>query len=223
MKHAVALVRECRLIATYPTGAEAQLYEWAVAVAHGGIKLLALPVAMPRVTEMASDLVDAGVNLAIGVGGVARPDQLSIAIAAGADFVVCTIADAALIRAAADHKLAVIAGAATPSEVKEAAAAGADMVAITPAGPLGGARYLGTIVRVLPDVPLLAGDVDVESAPAYLEAGAVAAVVERGLFPDAADPSGQEVVTVRASALAEVCGEAIGRRRDHTLTKLLGR
>src|SRR5690606_41786440 len=57
---------------------------------------------------------------------------------------------------------------------------------------------------------LAAGGVDVENAPNFLEQGATAVVVDRGLFPDTHDPAAAQVIRARASALVELCAEALG-------------
>ncbi len=222
MSDTADLIRDQGLVAVVRAPLEDQLFDWAIAVARGGIKLLGIPVTYPQVTEVASDLADEA-NLVVGVSGVVNADQVMVAVAAGAHFVISPICDVEIIRAAKARGLAVIAGAATPTELARCAAAGPDMVAIHPSAGLGGPRYIESLAEDFPDVSLAAaGGVDVESAPAYLEAGAVAAIVDRGVFPDAADPAAAQVITMRALALTEICGEVLGRNRI-SMTEILTR
>ena len=71
----------------------------------------------------------------------------------------------------------------------------------------GGPNYLRLMAKQLPEIPLVAsGGVDVDSGPDYLDAGAVAIIVDSGLFPERTDPDSVPIVTTRARALLEVCG-----------------
>jgi len=211
------------LVAVIDAPVEDQLFDWAAAVAKGGIRLLGIPVWLPNVTEIASDLADEA-GLVIGVTGVVSIDQVSIALAAGADFVMSAMCDEDIVRACKDRGVTVVSGGATPTELLRAASAGADLVTLFPAGVLGGVSYFSTIVRQFPHIRLLAsGGVDVENAPAFLEAGAAAAVVDRGVFPEPKEPAALEVITARALALTEVCADALGSTKRMSMTEILAR
>ena len=198
-----------RLVAVVTAPVEEALFDWAIAVAEGGISYLAIPVTMPNVTEVTADLADEAA-LHVGVFGVVSVDQVSVALAAGADFIVVPICDPEIILAAKERGLTVIAGAATPTEVAMCARAEPDLVTIFPAGYLGGPPYLRALVQRFPALPLSAsGGIDVENAPSFLEAGAQAIFVDRGVFPRSEDPAALEVITARASALTEVCTQAV--------------
>lgn len=210
------------LLAVVDAPVEDQLFDWAKAVAKGGIHLLGIPVWLPNVTEIASDLADEA-GLSVGVTGVVGSEQVSIAMAAGAQFIVSPVSDADLVSTAKARGITVLAGATTPSEILVATGAGADMVCLNPVGVLGGVDYFSVIVRQFPHIRLLAsGGVDIENAPAFLEAGAVAAIVDRGVFPNPNEPAAVEVITARALALTEVCADALGETKRHSLSELLG-
>ncbi len=222
MSDTAHLIRDHGLIAVVRAPVEDQLFAWAIAVAKGGIKLLGIPVQYPQVTEVASDLADEA-NLSVGVSGVVSVDQVMVAVAAGAHFVISPVCDIEIIHAARARNLAVIAGAATPTELLRCAGAQPDLVAIHPATGLGGPDYVKSLKEDFPDLLLAAaGGVDVEAAPAYLEAGAACAIVDRGVFPDDADPAAAEVITMRALALTEVCSEVLGSERI-SMTEILTR
>lgn len=215
------LISEEGLVAVVRAPVEERLVEWGIAVAKGGIQFLGIPVTFPRVTEVTSDLADEA-NLTVGVSGVLTHEHVSIAVAAGAEFVISPICNPELIRSARERGLTVIAGAVTPTEVMRCLEAGADLVSIFPAAAIGGPAYLKELSEQLPSVPLIAsGGVDVESAPSYLEAGAVATIVDRGLFPVDEDPAATQVITLRAIALREVVAEVRGEEKRESLSDIL--
>jgi hypothetical protein len=70
-------------------------------------------------------------------------------------------------------------------------------------------------------VPLVvSGNIDVENAPAFLELGAAAAIVDRGVFPDGSDEDAGQIITMRAVALTEVCADALGTPARISFTDL---
>ena len=201
-------IREHGLIAVVDNPEKKQLFRWAVQASAGGIQLLGIPVWLPDVTEIASDLADEA-GISVGVTDVVSAEQVSVALAAGADFLLSPVAEPSVLRTARDRGIVTIVGGATPTEVARAAAAGADFVTVFPVGVLGGPAYFEVLARQFKNVELLAsGQVDVENAPAYLEAGATAAIVDRGVFPEADEPAALEIIRARAKALTEVCSHA---------------
>jgi 2-dehydro-3-deoxyphosphogluconate aldolase/(4S)-4-hydroxy-2-oxoglutarate aldolase len=217
-----ANILEHGLIAVVDTPVEAKLLSWATAVAKGGIRMLGIPVWLRNVTEITSDLADEA-GISVGITGLTTPDQVSIALAAGAEFVMSVMCDEEIVRTCKERGLVVIAGGATPTEIARALRAGADLVTVFPVGVMGGVGYLQALVRQFPDTPLLAsGGVDVENAPSFLEAGAAAAIVDRGVFPEPNEPAAVEVITARAIALTEVCAEVLETTKRHSLSEILG-
>lgn len=197
------------LVALVDTPARA-IQAWARAIADGGIHLFGVPIDLLSVAAVVDELADE-VQVIVGVTGVVRADQLSVAMAAGAEFVCCPIADPALIGAAKARGLDVIAGAMTPTEIHAALEAGADAVAVDPAGILGPA-YFAEMAKRFRGARLLAAGVDIESAPRFLELGAVGVIVDRGIFPQTREPAALEVISARARALVEVCEEQLASR-----------
>ncbi len=214
MADAVERIRHEGLVAVVQAPHEDVLFEWAVAASKGGIQIVGIPVSAPYVTEVTADLTDHA-NLTVGVTGVVSEEQAMVAVAAGADFVHCPIADPTLIRSCQSRGIEIIGGAATPTEVVSCLAAGPDAVTIHPAGALG-ADYF-THVRSLAAAPLfVSGSVDIEGAPSLIEVGAVGAFVDRGLFPKEFDPASLDVITMRAAALVEILAELRGDAKDET-------
>jgi 2-keto-3-deoxy-6-phosphogluconate aldolase len=202
---------------------EERIIEWSAAAADGGVRMLAIPFDCPCVTEVATDLVD-DAELSIGVSGIVHVDQLMIAVAAGARFVFSPIAELDILATARSHGLDVILGAATPSEIVRCAALVPDAIAVHPVGALGGPAYFRIVQNFAGSIPVIAsGLVDVEQAPAYLEAGAVGAIVDSGVFPADDDPEAHKIIHMRAMALTEVCREVLGRDARAARTSLRAR
>lgn len=220
MSDTIERIRTEGLIAVVDADVGEQLFDWAIAVAKGGVQLLGVPAWLPNVAEVTSDLADEA-GLVVGIYGVVSAEQVSLALAAGAGFVLSPVCDEVMVSSAKERGMAIIAGASTPTEVARAIASGADGVSVFPAGPLGGPDYLEMLHQHFVGVDLLAsGGVDVDNAPAYLEAGACAAIVDVGLFPDASEPAALEIITARADALTEVCSEVVGREGSRPLVDI---
>ena len=208
----VAAIREQGLVAVLDVAVGDALRAWGLAIRQGGIEVIAVPVTQPEVTETAAELSDEA-DLLVGVSGIVTPEQVSVALAAGVEFVASPLADPDLIDAAKQRGLTVVAGAATVTEVATAWRAGADMVCIHPLGFLEhGPEILESMLRTFPDVPFaVSGGVGVDNAPTFLEVGAAAAFVDHGLFPEVGDPNAREVLTTRTVALVEVAADVLGR------------
>ena len=221
MGDTIERIREHGVIAVVDTAAQYQLLEWAKAVAQAGVKMLGVPVSLPHVTEVVDHLSDEA-DLIVGVTGVTSPEQISIAFAAGASYVLSPIAEPAIIQAGRDRGIDVIAGAATPTEIARAHAAGAEMITVHPVGVMGGIDYFRALARQFRGLPLLAsGALGVENAPGFLEVGAFGAIVDRGVFPEENEPAAIEIIRARAGALVEVCGDAMGTPARVSITELL--
>ena len=221
MSDAVDAILEHGLIAVIDSPIEDCLFEWAMAVSKGGMAVLGVPVTLPNVTEVVSDLADEA-GLIVGVSDIRMPEQLSVALAAGAELVLSPVADWAIIEQAKMRGLSVIAGAFTPSEVHTAFMAGADLVSLHPVGVMpGGEAYFKKIKQSFGDKPILvSGGIGVENAPTFLELDACAAIVDTGLFPETNDPAAIEVITMRAAALTEVCADIRGTPKRLSITEL---
>lgn len=221
MPSTLAAIREQGLIAVMEGAAPERVFEWAMAVSKGGIQLLAIPARLPNVTEVVSDLDDVD-DLIVGISGVLQPEDVSIAVAAGGEFLITPVVDEAIVEAATGRGLVTIVGATTATEVQRALRAGADLVSIHPIGALARPEaYFESMSRTFYGEPLaVSGRVDVESAPALLEAGAAAALVDRGVFPDSADPEALDIITMRAVGLVEVCAEVLGMPKRSSFTDI---
>lgn len=191
------------------------LIERAKAAYDGGLRILVLPVSIPFVAEIAGEIGDHADDVTVGICDVMSADQVNIALAAGASFVLMPYLDEELEKSAQARGVTVIPGIATPSELRVARARTQGPIAAHPVGVLGGASYFAVLARMHPDLPLAAtGQIGPDDSPAYLEAGASIVIVDRGLFPSDNDSASNEVIAMRAGALVEVCGEIRDPRRS---------
>jgi len=123
-------------------------------------------------------------DLTVLAGTVREPEQVDLAVSAGAEGVVGPTVSLPVLERAAALGVPAIPGALTPTEIETAWNAGAALVKLFPAR-LGGPRYVRDVLAPLADVPLLVtGGVDATNAREYLDAGAVAVGVGSGLGND---------------------------------------
>ncbi len=210
MSEALDRIRHHRIGLVVHAPTREALIAYGVAAAEGGVRILALPAAVPDVAEIIAELSDV-VDATVGVAQVVKPEQVSLAIAAGAEFVLSPLCDEGMVRTCRDRGLVMVCGAATPNEIHRAISAEPDLLALYPAALIGGPYYVTYMQRQFSDVPFVAfGGVDVDSGPAYLEAGAAAIFIDVGLFPAEPDPEALPVITTRTQALLEVCSEVVG-------------
>jgi 2-dehydro-3-deoxyphosphogluconate aldolase/(4S)-4-hydroxy-2-oxoglutarate aldolase len=153
-----------------------------------------------------------GESVVFGAGSVLDPETTHLALSAGARFVVGPTFSPEVVRACRRYDAVAIPGAYTPTEILTAWEAGADLVKVFPAGALG-PGYLRELRGPLPHLRLMpTGGITIESAGAFLAAGAVVvgvggALVER----EAVARSDYPRITERARALADAV-RAVRRR-----------
>jgi 2-dehydro-3-deoxyphosphogluconate aldolase / (4S)-4-hydroxy-2-oxoglutarate aldolase len=176
------------------------------AIRAGGIDVIEItmtvPGAIPLITEIAQRFPDA----IVGAGTVLDADTARACILAGARFVVSPALDLGTIECCRRYGIAVLPGALTPTEVLKAWQAGADIVKVFPAGALGGASYIKALKAPFPQIDLIpTGGVSVETAPAFIQAGAIALGVGADLVDLKALREGKaELLTERARRYVEV-------------------
>ena len=108
-----------------------------------------------------------------GAGTVMRPEQLEMARAAGAGYIISPNADERIIRATRDMGLVSLPGALTPTEIAAAHEWGADVVKVFPAGDMG-PGYMKSVCAPLKHIPMMAvGGITEKNAADFIAAGAV--------------------------------------------------
>lgn len=123
-----------------------------------------------------------GDELTIGAGTVLTAEQLHLAHAAGAEYIVSPNTNESIIRGTKRLGLISVPGAMTPSEIADAAFFGADIVKVFPAGSLG-AEYFAAVTTPLSHIKCAAvGGVTLNNLASFKRAGACAFGISSSLF-----------------------------------------
>jgi 2-dehydro-3-deoxyphosphogluconate aldolase / (4S)-4-hydroxy-2-oxoglutarate aldolase len=170
------------------------------AIAKGGITTVELPVTIPDVFDAIRALRREYPELLIGAGTVLDETTAGAARLAGAQFIVSPSLHLPVITHCRRYSIPVLPGALTPTEILRAWDAGADMVKVFPASAMGGASYIKALLAPLPHVLFMPmGGVSLDTAAAYLQAGAKALGVGADLVDIAALEAGDDhTITERA-------------------------
>lgn len=156
---------------------------------------------LPRLLERYGDSAD------LGVGTVTDTDQLARAIDAGAHYVVTPITSTVFVAQATEAGVPIIPGGLTPTELFASWSAGASAVKIFPAGVVG-PSYLKDLRGPFPEIVAMpSGGVDLDSAGAWLAAGAVAVSVGGPLLGDAFRGGDLGALRDRAAAFVAVAAQ----------------
>jgi 2-dehydro-3-deoxyphosphogluconate aldolase/(4S)-4-hydroxy-2-oxoglutarate aldolase len=203
-------IEETGLIAIVRLDSAAELTPAARAIAAGGVSVieftLTTPGALRTIEESSRELGDQAL---IGAGTVLDPETARAAILAGAEFIVAPTLNSAVIEICRRYGKVVIPGAFTPTEILHAWELGADFVKVFPA-EFGGPTYIKAVRAPLPQVKMIAvGGVSLETAGAFIRAGAVALGVGSNLVNKKAVVEGRfDQLTETAKALSRAIQEA---------------
>ncbi|TWU11701.1 KHG/KDPG aldolase [Symmachiella macrocystis] len=151
------------------------LVDVALTLYEAGIDVIEVTFTVPGVLDIISQVHrELGDRILLGAGTVLDPETARAAFLAGAQFLVTPCVNTDVIRMANRYDKLVMSGAFTPTEVLTAWEAGADIVKVFPAD-IGGPSYLKSLHGPLPQIKLLpTGGVNLETLPAFLNAGACA-------------------------------------------------
>ncbi|ARS36461.1 ketohydroxyglutarate aldolase [Pontibacter actiniarum] len=145
-------------------------------------------------------------DLKLGIGTIKDSARAEAYIAAGADFIVCPIMDAAVAQTVQRHELLWIPGCMTPTEIAQAEKAGAQLVKLFPGSVLG-VEFLKAIKALFPDLLFMpTGGVapTAESIHEWFSAGVKAVGLGSKLFePDTTSGSGHAWLSARCRQLLE--------------------
>ncbi len=150
-----------------------QLVDVARALLEGGVEVMEITFTVPNALEVIRQVqAEIGNRILLGAGTVLDPETARAALLAGAEFIVAPTLNLDVIRLCRRYDKLVMPGAFTPTEILTAWEAGADIVKVFPAD-VGGPNYLKAIRGPLPQVRLMpTGGVDLQTAAAFLKAGA---------------------------------------------------
>jgi 2-dehydro-3-deoxyphosphogluconate aldolase/(4S)-4-hydroxy-2-oxoglutarate aldolase len=143
------------------------------ALAEGGVTAAEITFTVPDAIEIIRQVRrELGDSIVLGAGTVLDPETARAALLAGAEYIVAPTLNLDVIRLCRRYDKAVMPGAFTPTEVLSAWEAGADIVKVFPAD-VGGPTYLKSLHGPLPQIRLMpTGGVDLNTAEAFLKAGA---------------------------------------------------
>jgi 2-dehydro-3-deoxyphosphogluconate aldolase/(4S)-4-hydroxy-2-oxoglutarate aldolase len=149
----------------------------AEALARGGVGAFEITLdgdGSHAALERLGDRFGDGHEMLVGAGTVLDRESARAAVRAGARFLVMPHLDEALVRLAVEDGMPVFPGAFSPTEILAAWRAGASAVKLFPAS-VAGVAFVREFRGPFRDVPLLpTGGVTLETAPAFIAAGAVA-------------------------------------------------
>lgn len=183
----------------------AHLIAVADAIKAGGVESIEVTMTTPNALEIISEVSRKyGDEVLIGVGSVLDPETARAAILAGAQFVVGPTLNLDVMRLVHRYDKVVMPGTFTPTEIVTAWENGADLVKVFPVGQVG-PGYLKDILGPLPQVRMVpTGGVDLNTAGAFIKAGAAALCVGSAMMPNEAIAAGQfDVVTDLAAKFVE--------------------
>jgi 2-dehydro-3-deoxyphosphogluconate aldolase/(4S)-4-hydroxy-2-oxoglutarate aldolase len=168
-------VLDTRIVAIVRSPDSQQLVEVVQALADGGVEVVEITFTVPGALHVLQQVRAAlGDRVLLGAGTVLDPETARAALLGGAEFIVAPTVHPGVIRLCRRYGKLVMPGAFTPTEILAAWEAGADIVKVFPAD-VGGPGYLKAIRGPLPQVRLMpTGGVDLETAAAFLQAGACA-------------------------------------------------
>ena len=166
-------VLDCGIVAVVRCSDSKQLVEVARALADGGVTVVEITMTVPGALDVIRQVGDAlGDRILLGAGTVLDPETARAALLAGAEYIVAPAVNLDVIRLCQRYDKLVMPGALTPTEILTAWEAGADIVKVFPADAVGPA-YFKALRGPLPHIRLMpTGGVDLETAAAFLKAGA---------------------------------------------------
>src|SRR5438067_9492657 len=150
-----------------------QLVEAARALAEGGVNVVEITMTVPDALDVVRAVRRAlGDRLLLGAGTILDPETARAALLAGAEYLVAPTLNLDVIRLCQRYDKLVMPGAFSPTEILKAWEAGADIVKVFPAEVVRPA-FFKALRGPLPQVRLMpTGGVDLNTAAAFLKAGA---------------------------------------------------
>lgn len=184
------------------------------ALEQGGVTMVEVTMTVPgAIRAIESTVQELGDATLVGAGTVLDPVTAREAIAAGASFIVSPALDMGVIAMAHLYDVACMPGCLTPTEIVQASAGGADAVKLFP-GRVATPGYFRDLRGPFPHVKMLpTGNVDLETAPEYIRAGAIAVGVGKALVDVVALREGNwEAITEKAREFCKIVADAKGAK-----------
>ncbi|KXK61577.1 keto-deoxy-phosphogluconate aldolase [Micromonospora rosaria] len=185
------LLRRHRLVPVVVLDDAASAEPLADALATGGLPIAEVTFRTPVAAEAIARMAAHG-GVTVGAGTVTTPEQVDVAVGAGARFVVSPGFSAAVVRRCQEHGVTALPGAVTATEVIAALDAGVDTLKFFPAGTSGGAAAVAALSAPFGQVSFVpTGGIDAVTAADYLALPSVLAVGGSWMVPRAALAAGE--------------------------------
>ena len=205
-------ILEVKIVPVVRASSPEQALGAADAVRAGGIPIVEVTMTVPGAIEVIAGLSRLmGSDVLIGAGTVLDAATAQKCLDAGAQFLVSPGFDAETVALARRLNVLIMPGSLTPTEVITAWKAGADFVKIFPCGNVGGPAYIKSLKAALPQIPMIpTGGVNLETAAAFLRAGASALGIGGELISKAALDSGNfAAITESAKQFTAIVNQRI--------------
>src|SRR6266568_1567483 len=166
-------VLDCGIVAVVRSPDSQQLVEVARALADGGVSVVEITMTVPDALDVVRQVRQAlGDRILLGAGTILDPETARAALLAGAEYLVAPTVNVDVIKLCQRYDKLVMPGAFTPTEILTAWEAGADIVKVFPAEIVGPA-FFKAVHGPLPQIRMMpTGGVDLNTASAFLKAGA---------------------------------------------------
>jgi 2-dehydro-3-deoxyphosphogluconate aldolase/(4S)-4-hydroxy-2-oxoglutarate aldolase len=139
------------------------------ALVKGGLPVLEITLRTPQAMDCIRAIIAEVEGAIVGSGTVLTPQQLGQSEKLGCQFAVSPGSTGNLLRAAEDHRIALLPGAVTASECMALFERGYAIQKFFPAEPAGGAAYLSSLASPLPQVRFCpTGGINAANAGDYL-------------------------------------------------------
>lgn len=163
----------------------------AAALANGGLPIAEITFRTDAAAEAIRSIAEDD-RVLVGAGTVVSPDQVDLAVSAGARFVVSPGFSTAVVERCAHHGVLALPGVATATETQRAVEAGITTVKFFPAESSGGAAAIKALSAPFPQVRFVpTGGIDPTNLKTYLALDSVVAVGGSWMVPPEAVAEGR--------------------------------
>jgi 2-dehydro-3-deoxyphosphogluconate aldolase / (4S)-4-hydroxy-2-oxoglutarate aldolase len=181
----------------------------AEALLAGGLPCAEITFRTPAAAAAIEVIASRYPEVLIGAGTVLSTDQVDLALASGAEFLVSPGCNPQVVRYALAKGAAMLPGACTPTEIEVAGSLGIDVIKFFPAGPAGGPAYLKALTAPYRSVRFVpTGGIDAGNLADYLAIPQVIAVGGSWMVPPALLGAGE------FGLIADAVRAAVAAARD---------
>jgi 2-dehydro-3-deoxyphosphogluconate aldolase/(4S)-4-hydroxy-2-oxoglutarate aldolase len=179
------------------------------ALERGGVLSIELTLSTPGVwDELPALRQHFGSSVEIGVGTVTTAGEAETAIGLGAEYIVTPVMDHQIIAVCTTAGIPVFPGGLTPTELHTGWRHGATAVKVFPASTVG-PGYVSQLRGPFPGIEVVpSGGVEIDDAPAWIKAGALAVSLGGPLLGDAFKGGSLPALTERARRVRNLVDEA---------------